>query len=541
MGGVTERHQLTAGESPVDQRVMVLTHTARDAALAGDVLGAAGLSVVICESFDDLIQAVRVGASALLIAEETLSFERRFALETVLRQQPPWSDLPVLILTRSGADSAEVGAAVVALGNVTLLERPLRVATLLTAVRSAVRARNRQYEIRGNLAERARTEALLRESDRRKDEFIATLGHELRNPLAPLLTGLELLRVAGRGTPAVLEATKVMDRQLGHLIRLVDDLLELSRITRGVIEVRRQPLDLRHAIDAAIDTCRAALDAHSHHLQVRMPEAPVVVAGDGVRLSQVFSNLLGNAAKYTNPGGCIEVTLDQQDDRAVVTVRDNGIGIPEAKLHTVFDMFAQVNRSSRRSQGGLGIGLTLVKSLVASHGGRVEARNRHPLPGTEFVVELPVADVPLEAEAPAAVAGSLPPRRVLVVDDNMDAADTLASLLEVLGATVEVAYGGRKALDVVSTFKPDALLLDIGMPEMDGYEVARTLRASPNHRDLLLIALTGWGQEHDQRLAREAGFSHHMVKPPDIAELRRLLSADVSAAGTSRAPARRQG
>lgn len=540
MAGVAEP-QLTADQIPVDRRVMVLAATARDAALTGDVLAAAGLEVVRCTAFDELIAGVKAGAAALLIAEETLSFDRRSALAVVLAEQPPWSDLPVLILTRPGADSDEVGAAVAALGNVTLLERPLRVATLLTAVRSAVRARERQYEIRANLAERAATEALLRESDRRKDEFLATLGHELRNPLAPLVTGLQLLKGAGRPDPAVLQLVTVMDRQVQHLIRLVDDLLEVSRITRGVIDVRQQPLDLRRVVHAAVDTCRAAIAANRHELHLSMPDERVVVVGDAVRLTQVFSNLLGNAVKYTNPGGHIWLSLRQRRNQAVVTVRDDGIGIPAEQLQAVFDMFTQVNRSSRRSQGGLGIGLTLVKSLVDSHGGRVEARSSGPGAGTEFVVELPVAAGPVAPDPEVASVDPLPSRRILVVDDNVDAADTLARLLETLGSTVEVAYGGRQALDAVGRFRPDTLLLDIGMPEVDGYEVARTLRAMPDQANLLLIALTGWGQEHDQLRSREAGFNHHMVKPPHLAELRRLLSAGspaISSAVRNRAATR---
>lgn len=525
MAGVAEQQTLTWNDALFDRRVLVLAATARDAALTGEVLTAAGIDVVRCSGFDELLAGIPAGAAAVVIAEETLASDRRAALEAAIGQQPPWSDLPVLILARPGADSDEVGAAVAALGNVTLLERPLRVATLLTAVRSAVRARERQYEMRRNLDLRAETEALLRDADRRKNEFIATLGHELRNPLSPLRTGVELLKVTGRPDPDVLHLTMVMERQVGHLQRLVEDLLQVSRITRGVIDVKRQPLDLRHALSAAIDTCRSAIATNRHELNVEMPDQPVVVLGDADRLTQVFSNLLGNAAKYTDPGGRILVSLTQDEHLAVVKVRDNGIGIAESQLDSVFDMFTQVNRSSRRSQGGLGIGLTLVKSLVASHDGRVEAHNLGPEPGTEFVVELPVAPFALAREKESAAMESLPPRRILIVDDRVDAADTLARLLRTLGATVEVAYDGRDALAAVETFSPDALLLDIGMPGMNGYEVARTIRASPAHRDLLIIALTGWGQEHDQLRSRRAGFDHHMVKPPDMAELRRLLTA----------------
>jgi signal transduction histidine kinase/CheY-like chemotaxis protein len=519
-----EAELLTGDTTGVDRRVLVLAATARDATLTGEVLIAAGLRVVVCSSFDVLVTDVRAGAAVVLIAEEVLSPDRRAALASALGEQPPWSDLPVLILTRPGADSDEVGAAVAALGNVTLLERPLRVATLLTAVRSAVRARDRQYEIRRNLADRARVETLLRESDRRKDEFLATLGHELRNPLAPLLTGVQLLKVTARPDPAVGRLTTVMERQLGNLIRLVDDLLELSRITRGVIDVQHEPVDLGSVVQSAVDTCRPSIEANRHELYLDLPGEPVVVLGDAVRLTQVFSNLIGNAVKYTNPGGHIWMSLRKERDRATVSIRDDGIGIPKAQLQAVFEMFTQVNRSSRRSQGGLGIGLTLVRSLVATHGGHVEARSAGPGLGTEFVVELPAVSAAIMPERATLDMGPMPPCRVLVVDDNADAADTLARLLETLGATVEAAYGGREALEAVTRFHPDAVLLDIGMPGMDGYEVARTIRGMARHREVLLIALTGWGQLHDQQQSRAAGINHHMVKPPDIRELHRLLS-----------------
>ncbi len=510
----------SGGWSPTDGRVLVLAATSKDAELANGVLTSAGLSTHICETFETFTDEIRAGAAVVLVAEEELSSAHTAALARILAGQPAWSDLPILVLARPGADSAELGEAVRALGNVTLLERPLRVATLLSAMRTAIRARERQYQIRGHLSDRVRAEVLLRQSDQRKDEFLATLGHELRNPLAPLTTGIQLLKANANHDRGVIA---IMERQLGHLSRLVDDLLEVSRVTRGVIEVRREPTDLSFVVQSAIETSRPAIALAGHQLTVELPEEPVSVLGDAVRLTQVFANLLSNAAKYTNTGGRIWLRVWRDGDEAAVSVRDTGIGIPSAQLDAIFDMFTQVDRSNRRSQGGLGIGLTLVRSLVSMHDGTVEAKSDGPGQGSEFVVRLPVVAAQSVEEQPAPAVSTLPARRVLVVDDNADAADTLGLLLRRLGAVVCVSHSGLEALEALDTFHPDAVLLDIGMPGMDGYEVARRLRANPDHRDVLLIALTGWGQAQDQRRSRAARFDHHLIKPPDLATLRNLL------------------
>jgi signal transduction histidine kinase len=445
-------------------------------------------------------------------------------LHHLLQAQAPWSDLPVIVLTRPGANSAETAEAVRMLGNVTLLERPVRVATLVSAVRSALRARERQYQLREHLAERAAAEASLRLADQRKDEFLATLGHELRNPLAPLQTAVQLLKAARATDPVVARVRPVMERQISHLVRLVNDLLEVSRITRGLIEVRREPLDLVFVVHSALDTSRPFVDQAGHQLTIDLPEEPITVYGDAVRLTQVFSNLLNNAAKYTNDGGHILVRVWKDGDRALVSVRDNGLGIATDQLASVFEMFTQVDRSNRLAQGGLGIGLTLVRSLVTMHGGTVEARSEGVGTGSEFIVSLPVLAGAARALPEASVAASFPARRILIVDDNRDAADTLGELLRALGATVSVAHSGRAALDAMESFRPDAVVLDIGMPEMDGYEVARRIRSMASHRDVQLIAFTGWGQESDHRRTQAAGFDHHVVKPPDVERLRELLT-----------------
>jgi signal transduction histidine kinase len=498
-------------QARLDRRLLMLPATPKDGATTRDLLWRAGIETEICDSVRVIAQEVRRGAAAVLIPEEAIELASRL-LSLEIAQQPPWSDLPVLVLTRQGAESADATLAVSALGNVTLLERPIRVATLVSTVRTALRARERQYQIRRQLAE-------LREADQRKDEFLATLGHELRNPLSPLVTSLELLKLAAPTDPGVARAVGVMQRQASHLVRLVDDLLAVSRITRGLIEVQREPVDLAEVLAAAVETSRPVIEASEHHLTVTVPDEPMIVLGDSVRLTQVFANLLNNASKYTDPGGSIELTLSQVSHTAFVTVRDNGIGIDREHLTSVFDMFTQVSRSDRRTQGGLGIGLTLVRSLVALHGGTVTALSEGRGRGSTFEVRLPLAVV--NAPGPHATDGhkGFAGCRVLVVDDNQDATETLQMLLESLGAIVASAANGREALAQFERFAPEVVLLDIGMPGMDGCEVARRIRMLPAGRRTPLIAVTGWGQQEDIRRCFEAGFDHHLVKPLDVDRL----------------------
>lgn len=512
--------QASAGRE-LDDRVLVLAPTSRDAGIVNSILTGSAIPTLICGGLDELLAELDKGAAAVLIPEEivAVAVER---LSAALATQPKWSDLPILVLTRPGANSAESGDAVRTLGNVTLLERPLQITTFLSAVRTAIRARERQYQIRGHLQERARNEDALRLADQRKDEFLATLGHELRNPLSPLLTGLQLLKSSGIDDPTLNHVVPIMERQVSHLVTLVNDLLEVSRITRGIIVLHKTPLDLAGVIESAIDTSRPLLEAAKHRLTVHWPAVPISISGDSVRLTQVFSNLLTNAAKYTNSGGEIIVSVRLDGNVATVSVRDNGIGIPPAHLSSVFDMFMQVDRSNRRAQGGLGIGLTLVRSLVEMHGGRVEARSAGPGTGSEFIVELPARAEQARPAVPLDIPTSMPNCRILIVDDNRDASETLATLLQTLGATTGVAHSGREALEALDRFSPDVVLLDIGMPEMDGYEVARRIHVI-RPKGLLLIALTGWGQDHDQRLSKAAGFDHHLVKPPDLRKLRSIL------------------
>jgi PAS domain S-box-containing protein len=367
----------------------------------------------------------------------------------------------------------------------------------------------------------------LREADRRKDEFLATLAHELRTPLAPIHNALQILRLAGHDAAVARSVHDMMDRQVNHMVRLVDDLMEVSRITRGKIDLRRQNVDLSTVVGSAVETTRPLLDVAGHTLTVDLGGEPFALDADPVRLAQVFSNLLNNAAKYTPCGGQIAVRAERRGSNVIVSVRDNGAGMRPEVLAHVFDPFVQGERSYSRSQGGLGIGLTLARSIVVLHGGSIEARSRGLGQGSELIVQLPLAQAVAAdaAVAPARPAMRVAGQRILVVDDNVDAAESLSALLRSLGAEVTTVYDGPAALEAMRTAKPAAAVLDIGMPGMDGYEVARRARAAPEGEDITLIALTGWGNDEDRRRSREAGIDHHLVKPVDLQVLEDLLAA----------------
>jgi PAS domain S-box-containing protein len=370
-------------------------------------------------------------------------------------------------------------------------------------------------------------EERLQEADRNKNDFLAVLSHELRNPLAPLLNALAILNRPDAGRETLAEARDMAERQVHHLARLVDDLLDVSRITHGKIELRKEPMELQAAVARAVETALPAIEGQRHELTVHLPKEPVWLQADLVRIAQVLSNLLNNSAKYTTPGGKISLEVEEAGGEAVVRVRDTGIGIPEAALPRVFEMFAQAAPADSRSPMSLGVGLRLVKSLVELHRGKVEARSAGPGKGSEFVVRLPTTAPPahpVEVAVPAAPVTS--PRQVLVVDDNADAAASLAVLLKLEGHETRVAHNGPSALDEVERSRPDVVFLDIGMPGMDGYEVARRLRARHGASALKLIALTGWGQEHDRERAQAAGFDHHLTKPVAPDALQGLLSED---------------
>ena len=757
------------------RRVAILAPTGKDAALTAAALGEATIESLICSDIAHVERVIEEGMGTLLVAEEAFGNAGLRALAAALSRQEPWSDLPVLLLTRYGADSTTVAKGLQTLGNVTLLERPVRPATLVSAVRTALKAREKQYQVRAHFIEQERTNTALKKSeghlraivdqamagiaqcdleghflftnrrfweivgysgeeilrlrhqdlthpldrqrnadvfsslvaeqrgyviekryvrkdggvvwvrnsvalltdnegmpqsvvaividitenkraeervrfqaqllnavgqaaiatdaqgnviywnrfaetlygwtaaealgcsiielavdgtavaqaaeimtllragkswsgemlmrhrsgktfpafvtdtplfdsqrelkaiigvssdiserkqveealhdaDRRKDEFLATLAHELRNPLAPIRNSMHILRLSSGSDPAVAEVCEMMERQINHLVRLIDDLMEVSRITRGNVELRPEPIELTAIIRSAVEESRPLIEASGHQLEISIPVEPLIINGDPDRLSQVLANLLNNAAKYMNDGGRIWLAAKQRDDHVMVSVRDEGIGIPAEMLPHIFKMFTQVDRSTRQAQGGLGIGLSLVRTLVEMHGGQVEAHSPGVGQGSEFVVRLPLSVVaPLSVKnIPDARPLVLPDRRVLVVDDNQDGAATLGMLLRLLGAEVCVVNDGPSALYILSSFRPTVVLLDIGMPGMDGYEVARRIREQPEWRDLMLIALTGWGQEDDRRRTCQAGFDHHLLKPADMNALKSLLTS----------------
>lgn len=366
----------------------------------------------------------------------------------------------------------------------------------------------------------------LQETDRRKDEFLATLAHELRNPLAPILSSVQLLRYGGISPTDAAGIYEIVERQVNHVVRLVDDLLEVSRITSGKIRLQQEPMDLADAVRNALETSRPMLGQGKHDLQITLPEEPLIVNGDMVRLTQVVSNLLNNAAKYTPEGGHIGLSLERDGRWASIRVRDTGLGIPAEMLADVFTMFTQINRHLKRSQGGLGIGLTLVKRLVELHGGNVAVTSDGEGQGAEFLVRLPLAVETLQVVAPEQSNDrQLSAQKILLIDDNIDGLDMLRMLLSAYGHDVVTASSGPRGIEQVPDFGPSVIFLDIGMPGMDGYETAKRLRALPEGKQFKLVALTGWGQDEDRRRTREAGFDFHLVKPVDAGAIETLLSS----------------
>jgi signal transduction histidine kinase/CheY-like chemotaxis protein len=423
-----------------------------------------------------------------------------------LQHQPAWSDLPVLVMAKRGADSLEAQRAVEHLGNVTMLERPVRTLSLVSAARSALRARDRQYEMRA--------------LNRRKDEFLATLAHELRNPLAPIRNATAIMQRL-HPSPQVTSLVGMVDRQVSHLTRLVDDLLDVARITSGKLELQLSPTTARRVATHALEIAQASLDAKHHRVSLELPPGELVLQADHVRLVQAIANLLVNAAKFTPPSGEVTLLVRKEDDQAAFVVRDTGAGLAPGDLERIFEMFEQT-RTVGEPTGGLGLGLHLTRAFAQMHGGTVSASSGGAGRGSEFVLRVPVAT----ADAPAVVgdssadgAAAASSRKVLVVDDNVDAATTLEALLSLHGMNVSVAHDGAAAVTKVESELPDAVVMDIGMPVMNGYEAARRIRTRLPGKRPMLIALTGWGQYADKARAAEAGFDVHFVKPLRIDDL----------------------
>ncbi len=503
-----------------EHRVLILPPSRRDGEVTHDLFTRHGLSCLVCCTPSEIAREIAAGAGALVMTDAALSapgFDRVLA---ELERQAAWSDLPVVMLCHASTTTA-VPNVIRSLTNVTLLDRPASARALVSAVQTAIRSRLRQYQTREQLEALRRAEERLLAADRRKDEFLAMLAHELRGPLAPIRNSSELLaRTPDRKTRAL---SQILKRQSRHLTRLVDDLLDVSRITRGLVELQLHSTNLAEIVAIAIESVEPLMEEKHHAVRVDYGSEALHVNGDSARLVQCVANVLTNAAKYTEPGGAIEVKLREDDGFAVISVLDTGVGLSPSLLPHIFDLFVQGDRSLDRTQGGLGIGLSVVKQLVEMHGGTVTASSEGIGKGTCVEIRLPrqpeAVAAPATAAAPRAAS-----RRVLIVDDNADAADSLAMLLKLDGHDAESVYDPSIALERVGEFDPDVILLDIGLPIMNGYEVARRLRELGNKARL--VALTGYGQAEDIQRARAAGFDSHLVKPVELPDLVRELSAE---------------
>lgn len=644
------------GKCEAERRVLVVAPTTRDGEVTRSLLAKARLTCVVCEGLRELASELQAGVGVVLLTEEAMAAPGIDEVLSTFAKQPPWSDLAVVLLMRGGVLSPASTLVLRSLTNVTLLERPAPARSVVSAVQTAIRGRDRQYQIRdqiesirraeatsselrrqlevavdaselgtfhcemplcrivwneqckrhfwlppeaevdfdlfysilhpddrertrqaieacvygghiydveyrtvspqgavrwiratgrtthdehrqpvqfdgttrdvtdGKLAEEASTDA-----NRRKDEFLATLAHELRNPLAPIRNSLHLLRLSGDLSPSLESVREIMEGQVDQMVRLIDDLLDVSRISSGKIELQKEAIELATIVSIAVQTAQPLIDAAGHQLALSLPAEPMILHADPVRLIQIIGNLLNNAAKYTKPGGQIWLTAHHDRNEAVISIRDNGLGIPADKLPLVFNMFTQVDRTLTRAQGGLGIGLTLAKTLVEMHGGRIEAHSDGPDQGSEFLIYLPM--MPDSQRHPTLRSPMrrsrmyVSRRRILIVDDTRAAGYVLGKLLETMGQQVRTATDAAAALESVRRERPDLVISDIGMPNMDGYELARCLRKEPGLERLLLVALTGYGQDSDKERAKQAGFDYHLVKPVSLEALQGLLAS----------------
>lgn len=488
----------------MEQRVLIHTPIGKDAYHVCKILERAKIEYFVCLTPTEIIQELDKGAAVLLMVEEVLRGDFLKSITQFLQKQKEWSDIPILLLCKRGLDSPDLRAIYLQLGNVTIIERPLQIITLVTTINSALRARRRQYQ--------------MREVDRRKDEFLAMLAHELRNPLAPISAASQMLKIADLNRERTNHSSEIILRQVKHMTGLIDDLLDLSRVSRGLINIDNEIVNASDIVSLAVEQVLPLISSKSHKLSVEPISNQVYVKGDLKRLIQVLTNLLNNAAKYTLDNGSINLKMEFDKNHVYFIVTDTGFGIDPNLLSSIFDMFSQAKRTSDRSQGGLGIGLALVKNLLELHHGSVTAHSAGLGHGSTFTVTLPRLDhihaTSSELLKPLhQVSGT---QRFLVVDDNVDAADTLSTYLETFGYEVLVENSAKGALKRAISEQPDICLLDIGLPDMDGNELAKLMRANPATKSAILVAITGYGQENDRKRTTDSGFDYHFVKPVDV-------------------------
>jgi signal transduction histidine kinase len=486
-----------------------------------------GLVLLKARSGDEALELLLQNDVALALVDVQMPGLNGFELAELMRGNERTRRVPIIFVTAGNADSQRRFRGYEA-GAVDFIHKPIESDILRSKADVFFELYRQRQQIAIQRDELKAHSDALEEADRRKDEFLATLAHELRNPLAPVRHGLDILRKSPDSKDAV-EIREMMDRQLVHLVRLIDDLLDVSRVSQGKIELRKERIKAADVLHSALESSRPLIDSAGHSLTIDVPPEPIWLDADLTRLAQVVGNLLNNAAKYTPEGGRIGLSLRTDGADAVIAVSDNGLGIPADMQSKVFQLFAQVENHMDRARGGLGIGLALVKQLVAMHDGSVSAESAGTGQGSVFTVRIPLAASNMETQSeaePLAVQPALTrPLKVLVVDDNLMVAQTVGWMLEEIGHQYHVVHDGRQALEAAREFRPDAILLDIGLPGMDGYAVCRAFRQDDLLKDTLIIAQTGWGQGRDKALASEAGFDHHLVKPVAYEELERLLAS----------------
>ena len=498
----------------------VVSPNPADADLALEFLAQAGIEARAYASLLDIAQVLDERTGCLILVEEALVQDEIPALRDAIGRLPAWADVPLIVVSREvGALGLVTSAAFPNSGNVTLLGRPLNPHTLVSATQVGLRASARQREVGELIAQREQAVKL-------RDEFLAMLAHELRNPLAPMSNAVYILRTLQIDDPMGRKSIDILRRQITHVARMVDDLMDVARLERGKVTLQKSRVDLQRVVAGAVDTCLPAAQERGHHLSVHFGAAALPVDADPVRLEQIVCNLVNNAVKFSREAGRIDVGTAVEDGLAVVSVRDRGIGFEPALAEKLFAPFLQVNPTLERTAGGLGMGLTIVRRLVALHGGSVHATSDGPGKGARFVVRLPLVEgeVPLTAHSAPAPVQSERQRRVVVIEDNADIRDTLRTLLDMWGHESTMTADGLTGLERVLRERPDVVLIDIGLPGMNGYDVARAIRRNDEKRDIRLIAVTGYGQPSDKELALQAGFDAHLLKPisPDI--LRRVLA-----------------